>query len=77
MAETKMMDFTVKTKDVQIVDSVPGVYDCRFSYLDLYCYCIFLPNYILFYGADYIWLLICDINYLFIFHARFSYSYYC
>ena len=51
------MDFTVKTKGVKIVKSVPGLYD----YLFCYCYCFLILYYILFYGVIYSSLLICVI----------------
>ena len=36
-----MMDFTVKTKGIEIVKSVPGFHYYLFSYFLLYSYCFY------------------------------------
>ena len=61
MFQTWMMDFTVKTKGLEVIKSVPGLCDYLFSYFQLNCYCFLLNNYVLLYVVDYTSLLICVI----------------
>ena len=70
------MDIIVKTKGVENVKSVTGLYDYVLSYSSLYSYCFYYLTIFSSIGRLHFATFMCNINYKFIYYANFPFSYY-